>query len=216
MAFHDVLVTETFYSLQGETSHVGIPYFFIRLTGCNLRCTYCDTTYSFKGGSRRSIDELVLEAKTQPTKYVLVTGGEPLLQRQARPLIDRLIHEGFHVSIETHGEISIQGLPPECRVVMDVKTPGSGMCRGKYKENLTHLRPQDEIKFVITDHADFEWAIQQVQEFTTSGIKNPIYFSPSVPQVNPTHLADWIVASRAPVRFQYQLHKILWGTGRGF
>ncbi len=217
--FKDLLITEIFYSLQGETSLIGVPFVFIRLTGCNLRCTYCDSVYSFKGGKKMSEDAVLAEVKKYKVKHVLVTGGEPLLQRNTLSLLDRLNREGYTVSVETHGEISIEEAAKRARIIMDIKTPGSGMNRGGYQKNLKFLKPNDEVKFVITSLADYAWASELVRngEIPTA----EILFSPAMTAQNspgsyqgiePRILADLIVRDQLPVRFQWQLHKLLWGA----
>ncbi len=219
MAFEGLLVTEIFHSLQGETSLSGVPFVFVRLTGCNLRCVYCDSAYSFKGGTRMSAERILEEVRQYQTPHVLLTGGEPLLQRGSLPLIQRMKREGFRVSIETHGEVPIEAFAPHARIILDIKTPGSGYQRGGYKKNLEFLKPEDEVKFVITSREDYDWAKQLLAE-------NPIrarevLFSPAVRAagspgtfqgVNPADLARWILEDRLPVRFQIQLHKYLWGA----
>ena len=220
MAFSGLLVTEIFYSLQGETSLSGIPFIFIRLSGCNLRCTYCDSAYSFKGGKRMSIEEVLAEIKAYPVGHVLVTGGEPLLQRQTPQLIEELKSRGYSVSIETHGEVSIEKVMHSARIIMDIKTPGSGMSRGNFEKNLKLLKTGDEIKFVITSVSDYEWA----KTWVRSG-KLPqncdVLFSPAIEAkgspgsmegIHPRTLAEKRREDRLPVRFQYQLHKLLWGA----
>jgi 7-carboxy-7-deazaguanine synthase len=219
MSFQGLLVTEIFHSLQGETSLVGVPFVFIRLTGCNLRCTYCDSTYAFKGGKRMSLDEVLAEVKRYSVEHVLLTGGEPLLQRGTLPMIQLLKKEGYQVSIETHGEVSIRDAAPHARMIMDIKTPGSRMSRGGFRENLQFLKKEDEIKFVITSESDYEWAKSIVKE-NTLPVKE-ILFSPVMKTkgapgdyegIEPLRLAEKILNDRLPVRFQLQLHKILWGA----
>jgi 7-carboxy-7-deazaguanine synthase len=221
MAFSEVLVTEIFHSLQGETSLTGVPFAFIRLTGCNLRCRYCDSAYSFKGGRKMSISAIVEQIRPYRVKNALLTGGEPLLQRQTPALVDALIAEDYEVSIETHGEVSIESVADRARIVMDIKTPDSGMCRGGWEKNLGLLKPSDEVKFVICSEADYAWA----RDIVLSGRipTREILFSPvvpakgspgSVPGVNPTWMAERILEDRLPVRLQLQLHKILWGADR--
>lgn len=219
MAFEGLLITEIFHSLQGETSLSGVPFVFVRLTGCNLRCVYCDSAYSFKGGRRLSLAAALEEVRKFPARHVLLTGGEPLLQRGTLPFIRMLNEAGYAVSIETHGEVSIREAAPLARIIMDIKTPGSGMCRGGFRENLTFLKAGDEIKFVITSKSDYEWASQQVRE-GLAGMNREILFSPAVPAqgspgamsgVSPRDLAEWILRDGLPVRFQIQLHKYLWG-----
>ena len=219
MAFSEqLLITEIFYSLQGETSLIGVPFVFVRLTGCNLRCTYCDSAYSFKGGKKMSFAEVLAEVKKYKVKHVLMTGGEPLLQRGTLPFIDLLTTEGYTVSVETHGEVSIKEAAKSARIVMDIKTPGSKMNRGGFKDNLPFLKKSDEIKFVITSKADYEWAKELVKSGTLP--TEEILFSPAMIAQNspgtfeglsPKTLADLIVEDQLAVRFQIQLHKILWG-----
>jgi 7-carboxy-7-deazaguanine synthase len=219
MAFEGLLITEIFHSLQGETSLIGVPFVFIRLTGCNLRCTYCDSAYSFKGGKKMSFDEVLAEVKRFQVKHVLMTGGEPLLQRGTLPFIQLLKKEGYDVSIETHGEVSIAQASPLARIVMDIKTPGSNMNRGAFRDNLKFLKPEDEIKFVITSEEDYEWAKEIVK--TTKLPTQEILFSPvmlaknspgTFKGIEPRVLAEKILKDQLPVRFQIQLHKILWGA----
>jgi len=221
VAFHDLLITEIFHSLQGETSLSGLRFAFIRLTGCNLRCTYCDSTYAFKGGKRMTISEVLNEIRPYQVKHVLLTGGEPLLQRQTPELLRALKKEGYEVSIETHGEVSIQAVAEDARIVMDIKTPSSGMSRGNWEKNLPYLKSSDEIKFVIASPADYSWAKQIIQSHKLSTVK--LLFSPVVPVknspgkfpgVDPTWLAEKIIQDKLPVRMQIQLHKILWGADR--
>jgi 7-carboxy-7-deazaguanine synthase len=216
-----LLVTEIFHSLQGETSLVGVPFVFVRLTGCNLRCTYCDSAYAFKGGTKLSIEEIVEKIASFRTKHVLLTGGEPLLQRSVPELVDRLNREGYSVSIETHGEVSIEKVAAHARIVMDVKTPTSKMNRGNWRKNLPLLKASDEVKFVIASESDYAWARGLVLE--TSFPTREILFSPVMrtagspgeyPGVDPTWLAERILEDRLPVRMQVQLHKILWGNDR--
>lgn len=223
MAFHDLLVSEIFYSLQGETSLSGVPFGFVRLTGCNLRCNYCDSTYAFKGGQRMSITEIQEKLRAYRVKNILLTGGEPLLQRQTPLLAKILTHEGYQVSIETHGEVSIEPVVQFSRIIMDIKTPSSGMCRGGYIKNLPLLKPKDEIKFVITSPDDYEWAKRIVLEKNLP--TQEILFSSAMPAKNspgrsdqnhlsggPTWLAERILEDQLPVRFQLQIHKYLWGA----
>jgi 7-carboxy-7-deazaguanine synthase len=216
-----LLVTEIFHSLQGETSLVGVPFVFVRLTGCNLRCTYCDSAYAFKGGTRYSISEVIAKIASFQTKHVLLTGGEPLLQRPVPELVDRLNEAGYSVSIETHGEVSIEKIAPHARIIMDVKTPSSKMNRGGWRKNLPFLKATDEVKFVIASETDYAWARGLVRE--TGFPTREILFSPVMrtagspgeyPGVDPTWLAERILEDRLPVRMQVQLHKILWGNDR--
>ena len=203
-------VTETFYSLQGEADASGWPTFFIRLTGCPLRCRYCDTEYAFHGGEWRDVDSLVEEARSSGARHVCVTGGEPLAHRNCLPLLRRLCDAGLDVSLETSGALDVGGVDPRVARVVDLKTPGSGEeSRNRY-ENLALLTSRDQVKFVICDRADYEWARTQV---IGRGLAQrcQVLFSPSAGQLDPASLADWILADRLQVRFQLQLHKVLWG-----
>lgn len=221
MAFNDLLVTEIFHSLQGETSLSGIPFAFVRLTGCNLRCTYCDSTYAFKGGHRMTIDQVLDQIQPFRVKNVLLTGGEPLLQRQTPLLAQALRRNQYQVSIETHGEVSIAPVTQFARIIMDIKTPSSGMCRGGFEKNFELLKSSDEIKFVIASPDDYEWAKSCVLNHHLP--TEEILFSAAMPTqgaprpfkgVDPTWLAEQILQDRLPVRFQLQLHKYLWGPDR--
>lgn len=214
----EFLITEIFHSLQGETSLSGVPFAFIRLTGCNLRCTYCDSAYAFHGGKKMKTAEILEIVRGYGVKHVLLTGGEPLLQRHTSELAQALKEAGYFVSIETHGEVSIEKAAPHARIVMDVKTPSSGMSRGFWKENLKWLKEDDEVKFVIASPEDYEWAKDVVR--TTRFPCSEVLFSPALrakdtpgayPGVEPRWLAERILEDRLPVRFQYQLHKLLWG-----
>ena len=219
MAFEDVLITEIFHSIQGETSLAGVPFAFIRLTGCNLRCTYCDTSYAFKGGKRLRISEVVDTVKDYSVKHVLITGGEPLLQRQTPALVRALSDAGYQVSIETHGEISIEAVSWIARIVIDIKTPSSGMCRGNYEKNLKFLKPTDETKFVIASENDYYWAksiILSGQIPTREILLSPAVQAKNSPGhfegISPVWLATRILEDKLPVRLQLQLHKVIWGS----
>lgn len=207
-------VTEIFYSLQGEARTVGLPTVFVRLTGCPLRCTYCDTTYAFHGGEWMSLDEILARVGEYGSRYVTVTGGEPLAQRPTRQLLQRLCDAGYEVSLETSGALDIAGVDPRVSVVMDLKTPGSGEAEKNRYANLSHLKPHDQLKFVITSRADYEWSRNKLHEYSLAG-RCELLFSPAYGQVTPRELADWILADRLPVRLQIQLHKLLWGEARG-
>jgi 7-carboxy-7-deazaguanine synthase len=209
-----VKITEIFYSLQGEADTVGIPTAFVRLTGCPLRCQYCDTEYAFYGGEWQSVDDVLMRVATFGASHVCVTGGEPLAQRHCLTLLERLCDEGYRVSLETSGAIDIR--PVDARVVrvVDIKTPGSGEVERNRLENLDDLRATDQVKFVICDRADYEWSRAFVREHALVG-RCPILFSPSHEQLRAVELADWILADRLPVRFQIQLHKYLWGNVPG-
>ena len=209
-----VRITEIFHSLQGESRTVGLPTVFVRLTGCPLRCGYCDTEYAFQGGHRMTIGEVLAEVSAWQPRYVTVTGGEPLAQKGCLPLLSRLCEAGYEVSLETSGALDVSGVDPRVVKVMDLKTPGSGECARNRMENLQHLGPRDQLKFVICDRADYEWSRDLVAR---EGLAErcELLFSPCHGRQDPTELADWILADRLPVRFQLQLHKYLWGDARG-
>jgi len=213
-AAQQLRVTEIFHSLQGEAGSVGWPTVFVRLTGCPLRCGYCDTAYAFHGGKRRTIAAVLDEVGSYGARHVCVTGGEPLAQRGCAALVKRLCEAGYVVSVETSGALEISVLDPRALRVMDVKTPGSGEADRNLPENLPQLRPQDSAKFVICDRADYEWARDFVARHGLAA-RCEVLFSPCWGRVAPTQLAEWILADRLPVRFQLQLHKILWGDERG-
>jgi 7-carboxy-7-deazaguanine synthase len=207
-------ITETFYSLQGEADAVGWPTFFIRLTGCPLRCRYCDTEYAFYGGTWRSVDDLVAEALDAGARRVCVTGGEPLAQKNCLKLLSRLCDAGLHVSLETSGALDVGEVEPRVVRVLDVKTPGSGEAGRNRYENLALLRESDQVKFVLCDRADYEWAREQVARYRLTD-RCQVLFSPSEGQLEPSRLAQWILEDRLQVRFQLQLHKVLWGAVPG-
>lgn len=207
-------ITEVFHSLQGEADTVGLPTVFVRLTGCPLRCRYCDTEYAFHGGSWRSIDDVIAEVASLGARYVCVTGGEPLAQRNCATLLARLCDAGFRVSLETSGALDARHVDPRVVRVLDVKTPGSGESARNFLANLETVRPQDVVKFVICDRADYEWSRAFVREHALDARCQPM-FSPSQQQVPPRELAEWMLADRLAVRFQLQLHKVLWGDVPG-
>ena len=208
-------VTEIFHSLQGESRPVGLPTAFIRLTGCPLRCTYCDTAYAFYGGIRQTPDEILEQVAAFGTRHVCVTGGEPLAQRQCLPLLTRLCDEGYSVLLETSGALAIDAVDPRVCIVLDLKTPASGEVERNLWSNLGHLKPDDQIKVVIGSRADYDWARDKLFEHDLTA-KCPVLFSPVWGQDNlARELAEWILADRLDVRFQVQLHKILWGDRPG-
>ncbi|MDD2407502.1 MAG: 7-carboxy-7-deazaguanine synthase QueE [Tepidiphilus sp.] len=207
-------VSEIFASIQGESTTVGVPTVFVRLTGCPLRCHWCDTTYAFSGGDRLSIDEILERVGALGLSEVCVTGGEPLAQPACHELLTALLDAGHRVSLETSGAISIVGLDPRVRCVMDLKAPGSGEADKNLWDNLQHLRAHDEVKFVLADRTDYEWA-KDVLERHGLARRATVLFSPVAGSLPPALLAEWILADRLPVRFQLQLHKILWGDTRG-
>lgn len=207
-------ITEIFHSVQGEAGSVGWPTVFVRLTGCPLRCGYCDTAYAFHGGQRRTIGEILAAVAVHAAGHVCVTGGEPLAQRDSIALVRRLCDEGYQVSVETSGALDISVLDPRAVRVMDVKTPGSGESGRNLPANRAHLRAGDAAKFVICDRADYEWARAFVAEHELPS-RCEVLFSPSWGQLAPATLAEWILEDRLPVRFQLQLHKVLWGDEPG-
>ena len=207
-------ITEIFYSLQGEADTVGFPTVFVRLTGCPLRCQYCDTSYAFQGGEWYSIDTVLERVAGFSPRYVCVTGGEPLAQKNCLPLLNELCDAGYRVSIETSGAMPLAGVDPRVIRVVDVKTPGSNEERRNRYEELALLRPEEQVKFVICDRADYEWSCDKVAALALATRCN-VLFSPSAEQLPARTLADWILADRLPVRFQLQLHKVLWGNVPG-
>jgi 7-carboxy-7-deazaguanine synthase len=207
-------ITEIFLSIQGEAASVGWPTVFVRLTGCPLRCRWCDTAYAFQGGQWWSLEQIVGEVARHGVRHVCVTGGEPLAQPNCRELLARLAEAGFDVSLETSGSIDIAGLDPRVTVVMDVKAPGSGEEARNRLENLEHLRSGDQVKFVLAGRADYDWARDFIRKHDLAA-RAQVLFSPVAGELEPRELADWIVADRLPVRFQIQLHKSLWGDVAG-
>ena len=207
-------ITEVFLSLQGESSLVGWPTVFIRLTGCPLRCQYCDTAYAFHGGQWRTLDELLEQTRAFGVQHVCVTGGEPLAQKPCTELLRRLCEAGYAVSLETSGAVDVADVDPRVIKVLDLKTPGSGEAPRNLWGNLQHLHPHDQVKFVLCDRADYEWARAALAEHGLAQ-RCTVLFSPSYEQLPARELADWIVADRLPVRFQIQLHKSLWGVEPG-
>jgi 7-carboxy-7-deazaguanine synthase len=207
-------ITEIFLSLQGEARQAGWPTVFVRLTGCPLRCQYCDTAYAFHGGEWWTIDDILSEVARQGVRHVCVTGGEPLSQKRCIGLLQRLCDAGYEVSLETSGAIDIAEVDPRVSRVLDIKTPDSLEVHRNLWSNLAQLTPHDQIKFVICSREDYDWAKSILEEHRLVQICE-VLFSPSHTQVTPRELADWIVADRLPVRFQMQLHKLLWNDERG-
>jgi len=203
-------VTEIFHSIQGESSHVGRPCTFVRLTGCNLRCVWCDSEYTFTGGEKMSIDDVMARVEAFGCKLVEVTGGEPLAQREALDLIKRLCDEGYEVLIETSGSIDITPVDRRAKIILDVKCPGSGEADKNYWPNLDNLREHDEIKFVIADRTDYEFAKRVIADHDLA--RRTILFSPVWGVMDMKQLAEWMLADRVPARFQTQLHKHIWGA----
>lgn len=207
-------ITEIFHSLQGESVTVGLPTVFIRLTGCPLRCQYCDTAYAFSGGALKSMDEIVEVVNTYDCPYICVTGGEPLAQPGCIQLLTRLCDASYQVSIETSGARDISTVDKRVMIVMDLKTPDSLESEKNLWANLAYLKPTDQIKFVLCSRADYEWACAMIKEHSLAN-RVQLLFSPSWNQLKPTQLADWIIQDKLPVRFQLQLHKILWNDAPG-
>jgi 7-carboxy-7-deazaguanine synthase len=207
-------ITEIFYSLQGEALTAGIPTVFIRLTGCPLRCQYCDTTYAFSGGEWMSFDEILEQVRRYQTRYITVTGGEPLAQKSCKDLLTLLCDEGYDVSLETSGAIDVCDVDDRVVKVMDLKTPGSKEEERNRYENIECLNEKDQVKFVICSESDYDWSRSMVEKYSLDQ-RCEVLFSPSNEQLQASELADWILRDNLPVRFQLQLHKILWGDQPG-
>ncbi|EKD74200.1 MAG: hypothetical protein ACD_45C00035G0004 [uncultured bacterium] len=207
-------ITEIFFSLQGETRTVGLPTVFIRLTGCPLRCTYCDTAYAFHGGTWYEIDSILQQVAHYRTRYVTVTGGEPLAQKACLELLTGLCDANYEVSLETSGALDVSAVDPRVIKVIDLKTPGSGEVEKNNLSNMTCLLPHDQIKFVICHRTDYDWAKDMVQQYSLTE-QCQVLFSPSYIEQSAVELADWILADQLPVRLQIQLHKFLWGDVQG-
>lgn len=214
MADATLRVSEVFFSLQGETSRTGLPTLFVRLTGCPLRCGYCDTTYAFQGGETWILDDLLTRVATFPVRRVCVTGGEPLAQKACLPFLTRLCDAGYEVSLETSGALDVRGVDSRVVRVVDVKTPGSGEAERNFWSNLGALTPHDEVKFVLTGPEDYAWACAILREYGLSG-RCPVLFSAASGSLEPAQLAGWILRDGLDVRLQVQLHKLLWGEVRG-
>lgn len=208
-------ITEIFYSLQGESRTVGLPTVFVRLTGCPLRCLYCDTEYAFDGGELQTLDDIVSQVGSYQPRYVTVTGGEPLAQPNCLPLLTRLCDSGYEVSLETSGAMPIGNVDARVVNVLDLKTPASGEVERNDYDNLAILKPIDQVKFVICDRQDYDWARFKLDEYELASRVSDILFSPSFEQLNATELAEWILADKLPVRMQLQLHKLLWNDAAG-
>lgn len=208
-------ITEIFVSLQGEGRFTGLPTAFVRLTGCPLRCQYCDSEYAFYGGEKLSLAHILEQLRDMNIHYVCVTGGEPLAQPGCIALLEQLCDLGYHVSLETSGALSIARVDPRVSVVLDLKTPASGELDKNDYSNIVLLKPHHQLKFVICDRADYQWARFKVSEFDLTNKVDSIYFSPSYGQLAPEELAAWVIEDRLAVRFQIQLHKSLWGDKPG-
>ncbi len=207
-------VNEIFYSIQGESTYAGIPCIFVRLTGCNARCVWCDTEYSFYEGTRMGVDEVLEEVSCYPCRTIEITGGEPLLQKEVHKLIAALLERGYRVMIETSGTVSVAQLDPRVIKVMDLKCPDSGECQHNDYTNLEHLTSEDQVKFVIASRRDYEWAKEALLNYRLAE-RVPVLFSPVYQVMDPATLAGWILEDGLPVRLQLQLHKVIWGDKRG-
>ncbi len=207
-------ISEIFLSLQGESRSVGWPTVFVRLTGCPLRCVYCDTTYAFSGGQNRSIPEIVGEVRRHGVRHVCVTGGEPLAQPGCLELLRELVNHDYRVSLETSGALDVGEVDPRVVKVLDLKTPSSGEAERNLYGNVEHLLPHDQVKFVIMNDEDYRWAVEKVREYRLPE-RCEVLFSPAMGAQDPTELAEKILRDRLTVRFQLQLHKILWGDAKG-
>ena len=207
-------IFEIFHSLQGESSRVGLPTVFVRLTGCPLRCGYCDTEYAFHGGATQSFEEILATVASYQAQYVCVTGGEPLAQKGCHQLLKMLCDTGYQVSIETSGAIDVSQVDQRVSVIMDIKTPGSGEASKNLWSNVAALSAKDEVKFVLVDRADYDWAKQILGQYDLTQ-KCPVLFSPVYKTLPPADLAAWVLEDHLPVRMQVQLHKILWGEKAG-
>ncbi|GLS02961.1 7-carboxy-7-deazaguanine synthase [Chitiniphilus shinanonensis] len=207
-------ITEIFHSLQGETSRIGLPTVFVRLTGCPLRCTWCDSAYAFHGGETMTLDAILDKVAGFGARHVCVTGGEPLAQKPVLALMRMLCDAGYSVSLETSGALPVDEVDPRVSRIVDLKAPGSGEVDKNLWANLDVLRPGDEIKFVLADRTDYDWACRVIREYGLDR-RAPILFSPVWESLPPATLAEWVLADHLPVRMQVQLHKILWGERPG-
>lgn len=214
MSENRLRVSEVFFSLQGEASRVGLPTVFVRLTGCPLRCGYCDTAYAFQGGEWLTLADVLARVKAHPTRHVTVTGGEPLAQKACLDLLSALCDAGLDVSLETSGAMDVAPVDPRVARILDIKTPGSGEFERNYWPNLACLGPRDEIKFVLTGEDDYAWASSVLSKHDLIG-RCPVLFSPVWAELDPARLAEWILRDGLPVRMQVQMHKLLWGEARG-
>ncbi len=202
-------VNEIYYSIQGESSKAGLPCVFVRLTYCNLRCTYCDTEYSFYDGNDKTINEIIVEVKKYACKLVEVTGGEPLVQNESLELMQRLCNEGFEVMLETGGSLPIKEIDKRVMIIMDLKCPSSKMMKKNLYENINHIKPSDEIKFVIGTREDYDWSKELIIKYSLTQ-KCSVLFSVVFGQLEPVQLVNWILEDKINVRYQLQMHKIIW------
>jgi len=207
-------ITEIFYSLQGETKTVGVPTVFVRLTGCPLRCHYCDTDYAFSGGEMNEMESILQKIKTYRTRYVTVTGGEPLAQPACLDLLTELCDQQYKVSLETSGALPVESVDPRVTKILDFKTPGSGEVSRNDYSNVESLNSYDQVKIVICDRADYDWAKELIEKYQLDA-RCDVLFSPSYQQMKESLLADWILQDQLPVRFQIQMHKYIWGDVPG-
>ena len=212
---HSLRITEIFHSLQGETTTTGLPTVFVRLTGCPLRCVYCDTAYAFEGGDKMSIKDIVDSVAQYQTDFVTVTGGEPLAQPQCIELLKQLCDLGYRVSLETSGAMSTEAVDSRVIKIVDLKTPGSGEVSRNLYENINYLQPEDEVKFVICDRKDYDWSCMQIDQLRLPDTGSEILFSPSQGQLSAKQLAEWILQDKLKVRMQLQTHKMIWGDEQG-
>lgn len=210
-----IRITEIFHSLQGEARTSGLPTVFVRLTGCPLRCVYCDTAYAFSGGVIYDIEQVLNEVATFDPRYICVTGGEPLAQPGCLALLTALCDKGYSVSLETSGAMDVSEVDPRVNKVMDLKTPASGEMDRNLISNIDHLQPHDQLKFVICDEQDYRWSVEMLQKHQLQNRVSDVLFSPSHETMQPALLAEWILRDRLPVRFQLQLHKVLWADAAG-
>jgi 7-carboxy-7-deazaguanine synthase len=211
---NEIRINEIFYSLQGESSRVGLPTVFVRLTGCPLRCGYCDTAYAFHEGKTRQIDDVLSEVASYDARHVCVTGGEPLAQKTCLTLLTKLCDAGYSASLETSGALDVSAVDARVSRIVDIKTPGSGEVARNHWANLDILNAHDEIKFVITSAADYEWARNKLKQRRLHE-RCPVLFSPAFGELDYADLAAWVLRDRLPVRMQVQLHKVIWGERRG-
>ena len=215
MENHSLRITEIFHSLQGETTTVGLPTVFVRLTGCPLRCGYCDTAYAFEGGEKMAIQDILDTVADYKTDYITVTGGEPLAQPQCLELLQQLCDLGYRVSLETSGAMPVKEVDPRVIKIVDLKTPGSGEVSRNLYENINYLQPEDEVKFVICNRQDYDWSCMQIDQLRLRDTGSEILFSPSQGELSPALLAQWILEDKLRVRMQLQTHKVIWGDEQG-
>ena len=215
MENHSLRITEIFHSLQGETTTVGLPTVFVRLTGCSLRCGYCDTAYAFEGGEKMAIQDILDTVADYKTDYITVTGGEPLAQPQCIELLQQLCDLGYRVSLETSGAMPVEEVDPRVIKIIDLKTPGSGEVSRNLYENINYLQPEDEVKFVICNRQDYDWSCMQIDQLRLRDTGSEILFSPSQGELAPALLAQWILEDKLRVRMQLQTHKVIWGDEQG-